>query len=536
MMTETQRTCVFAVVALASLVIAVVAAPGKPRAVTGFTEVGKPFYPDFNDADQATSLEVFAYDSNLARENVFAVQLKDGVWRIPSRHNYPADGKERLGKCAASVIGLKREAVAGTRKDQHAEFEVIDPLDDASQTVRRGKRLTLKDKDGKALVDLIVGKEVPNRTGYFYLRRPDEDVTYTAKIELDLSTKFADWIEPDLLQIEAFRLTGMTVDNYSVDLDRGQIVGREQNVLSRKTSSDPWSLKDLEATSEEVNQDEVRKMVDGLDNLKIIGVRPKPAQLQKDLRLAEGLQLDQFIMLDLQQKGFFFAPNPDGDQQLYAKEGALTASTDQGVQYHLQFGEVFTGTEEEIEFGSTKSEEEKASAADADGAKDGKEGAKPAEPSPSTSRSRFLFVTVDFDPELLGPAPVKPTEPEPIGDPPAGEPPAARGESDPVDASVPDNVGPWAEYLSKKALYDAMKAKLAADQAKYETDVKAYEEKVKTGEKLVKELNVRFADWYYAISADSFENLRQGRQSLVKPKTAAATPGQPPQFDLGAPN
>jgi len=51
-----------------------------------------------------------------------------------------------------------------------------------------------------------------------------------------------------------------------------------------------------------------------------------------------------------------------------------------------------------------------------------------------------------------------------------------------------------------------------ADTKKYEADLKAYEEKAKTGEKLVKDLNRRFADWYYVISGDSFENLRQGRR------------------------
>ena len=60
-----------------------------------------------------------------------------------------------------------------------------------------------------------------------------------------------------------------------------------------------------------------------------------------------------------------------------------------------------------------------------------------------------------------------------------------------------------------------------ANKSKFETDLKAYQAKIEAGEKKVKELNGRFAEWYYVISADSFENLRQGRKSLVKPKSAS---------------
>ena len=58
-------------------------------------------------------------------------------------------------------------------------------------------------------------------------------------------------------------------------------------------------------------------------------------------------------------------------------------------------------------------------------------------------------------------------------------------------------------------------------------------------EKLVKELNNRFVDWYYVVSGNSFENLRQGRKTLVKEKGAAtappageAPPGLPPGINI----
>uniref|UniRef100_A0A7C4QQ05 DUF4340 domain-containing protein n=1 Tax=Schlesneria paludicola TaxID=360056 RepID=A0A7C4QQ05_9PLAN len=520
-MSELQRTYVFVGIAVASLAVALVAAPKPPKPPRDFEEVGKEFYPNFTNPDDAKQLQVIAYNADTAEARIFSVEYKDGKWRIPSRHNYPADGKDRLAKCAASIIGLKREAPAGFREAEHPDFEVVDPLDEKSSSLKRGQRITLRDEQGGVLADFIIGKQVPNRSGYYYLRRPDEKVTYTAKLSLDLSTKFSDWIEPDLLKVDGWKLTRVVIDNYSIDVERGRIVGREQNVLTKKTGESTWKLEGLDEATEEVNQDEVRKLVNALDDLRIVGVRPKPPKLQRDLKLDAGITIDQLTELDLQSKGFFFARTPDGAQQLVSKEGDVVATTDQGVEYLLHFGDVFSGTEEEIEFGFTKKEGENGEQKEGEEAAQGEKKDDPARSVQTVKKSRYLFVTVHFNPEGIGPKPEPPVKPEPIGDPPEGAP-AERDADSPANALQLENAGPYAEYQAKKRAYDAALAKYEADQKKYEDDLKAYEEKVKEGEKKVRELNVRFADWYYVISADSFENLRQARKTLVKAKASAA--------------
>jgi hypothetical protein len=535
-MTEIQRTLTFVGIAAASLVVGLFAAPSAPKPLEEFSDVGKEFYPDFTDPAAAKQLQVIAYNADTAEARVFGVEFKNGLWRIPSRHNYPADGKDRLAKCAASIIGLKRETLAGQREAEHAEFEVVDPFDEKSESLKRGQRITLKDEAGKPLADFIIGKAVPNQTGYFYVRRPDEKSTYKAKVSLDLSTKFADWIEPDLLKIDGIKLTGVDIENYSIDTNRGKILDQDKrSKLTRKNSSDPWKLDGLDEATEEVNQDEVRKLVDGLDNLKIVGVRPKPAKLQRDLKLDEGITLDQQTMIDLGMKGFLFARGESGGQQMVSKEGEVVARTDQGVQYQLHFGDVFSGTEEEIEFGFTKTDDKPAAEGEL---KD--EAEKKAEDDPKSGllkKSRYLFVTAMFNPEALGEKPTEPVKPE-APEEPTAEKPAARDEAGPADATVADNVGPWAEYNAKKSAYDLAVAGFEPAKARYAADLKAYDDKVKEGEKLVKELNNRFADWYYVISGDSFENLRQGRQTLVKPKSqtpggqGAASPTNPLNFQL----
>lgn len=517
-MQESQRTLAFVGVAAASLVVALFAAPTAPKPPATFDQVGEEFFADFTDPANAKTLQVIAYDSEKAESRLFGVEFKDGIWRIPSRHNYPADGKDRLAKCAASIMGLKRESLAGQRAAEHPEFEVVDPLDQSSESLKRGQRITLKDASGDVLADYIIGKQVPSRAGYYYIRRADENATYIAKIQLDLSTKFADWIEPDLLKVDGMKLLGIEIDNYSIDYEKESIVSRDRSQLTRKNGSDPWKLEGLDDTKEELNQDEIRKLVDGLDNMKIVGVRPKPPTLSRDLKMGEGLQLDPLVRSDLGQKGFMFARTQSGGMQLVSKEGEVVAKTDQGVVYALYFGEVFSGTEEEIEFGFAKDSaaEEKADAE------------KPAETDDGQQKSRYLFVTVQFDDSAIAGKPTEPVKPEEPTAP--ADLPQAPTEG-PADALISENAGPQAEYVRQKAMYDTAIAGFNSAQAKYEADLKAFQAKVTEGEEKVKELNARFADWFYVISADSFENLRQGRETLVKPKGEPAEnqPALPPQ-------
>src|SRR2546423_1927387 len=101
------RTLIFAGTAVIATVFALAANQfTKPSTPAGAFDFGKDFHPDFTDAAKATAMRVVAYDEATALPKVFTVEYKDG-WKIPSYHDYPADGKDQLAKAAASVIGLK---------------------------------------------------------------------------------------------------------------------------------------------------------------------------------------------------------------------------------------------------------------------------------------------------------------------------------------------------------------------------------------------------------------------------------------------
>ncbi len=55
----------------------------------------------------------------------------------------------------------------------------------------------------------------------------------------------------------------------------------------------------------------------------------------------------------------------------------------------------------------------------------------------------------------------------------------------------------------------------------------AYDEKVATGQKRVRELNARFADWYYIVSEEEFNKIHLSGKSVIK-AVAAPAEEQPP--------
>jgi len=533
-MNEKTKTLVFVAVAAVSVGIAALSdSMSKPSQPPGFEQVGKEFYEEFTDPTEATDLRVVAYNADKAEIKAFNVVLKDGVWIIPSHHNYPADGESRLAETASSIIGIVRGALITQRKSDHENYGVIDPLDDQTTSlIGRGNRITLSKEGGTVLADYIIGNKVENQQDEYYVRSPDDNKVYRTKLKINLSTKFQDWIEPDLLKLNKDDLTDVVINKYSIDERQRRLVGQEVSELSRETSADDWKLKGLDEKTEELNNDDINTLVGKLDDLKIVGIREKPAGLSQDLKLSQEIKVDAPTFLELQSKGFLIVADQDGNQLFVSNEGELTASTNAGIIYTLHFGEIFSGSDTEIEIGGTSSE------ATPEKQADDKEDAESDESTDGDlNKSRYLFVRVDFDEKLIGPALTKPEKPEKpvaakkptpkkdVDEKPKTEKPAdTKDEKKPADKEEqPAEEKAKDEPAEKKKDSDEVAYEEAVTQyeialLKYQDDVKAREEKIAAGKKTAQELTERFANWFYVISAESFENLRLARKDLVKPK------------------
>jgi hypothetical protein len=196
-------------------------------------------------------------------------------------------------------------------------------------------------------------------------------------------------------------------------------------------------------------------LLNTLDSLSIVGVRPKPAGLSASLAKAgQGESISQADAMSLQSKGYFF--NRDG--QLLSNEGELQLYTKDGTKLVLRFGEIVYGQGDAVSAGTQDA-----------GGSDG-----PAE-------NRYLFVSAEFDPKLLL------------------EPPRPR---DTVFASKPDSLLTETDRDNKER------------QRAHQTWIT----NVANGRAKADELNRRFAQWYYVISAESYDKLHLERSDLVVSK------------------
>src|SRR5262249_25839865 len=150
--------------------------------------------------------------------------------------------------------------------------------------------------------------------------------------------------------------------NYSIDEANSRLIEGEVNKLTRDKTADPWKLEGFEESKEELDVSKINSMISTLDDLKLVGVRPKPKGLRPDLTLDREFIKRQAdpdqLLLNMQARGFILTPDKSRQLHLYSNEGELVAATNKGVVYTLKFGEVFSGDESEIEVGKTETEGE----------------------------------------------------------------------------------------------------------------------------------------------------------------------------------
>lgn len=532
-MNEFTKTLVFVGAALA---IGVAAYATRPQLdfKSAADDTGQMFFPEFEDPSKAASLELVTFDEATGEITPFKVAKQGGRWVLPSHENYPADAEKKIGEAAASLLDLKKLGIASKLPADHAKLGVVDPATARPGAKGTGLKTLLADEGGKALVSLIVGKEVPDDPKQRFVRVPGKEAVYRTTLNpAQLSSKFEDWIEKDLLKLNPWDITKVVLDNYSINFLQGQIEEGDRLNLSYNDQESKWSLADLKE-GEELNTEALNALKTALDDLKIVDVRRKPAGLSAELRQEEGARLDREAVESLASKGFII-----NQGELLSKQGQAIVRMKDGLTYVLRFGEI-TG---------------EASPAQPD--------AKEGQAAGPTGSNRYLFVMAQFDPEqvekpVLEPLPDEASEGEPApadgAAPAAAEPPPApepAAEEKPASDAAPAEPGvdgdgaaqepapAAAPSASSDEGADAEQASsdLAAERKRIEQENKRkqdeYQKKLEEGAQRAKELNDRFADWYYVISDDVYKKIRLSRRDVVKADDAppAAEGGAVKQFE-----
>ncbi|MCK4774424.1 MAG: DUF4340 domain-containing protein, partial [Candidatus Krumholzibacteria bacterium] len=309
-MSETRKTLIFAAAAAALVLIALVTAP-KHVTPDAFSDLGEQFFPEFTDPNAARTLEVIEFDETTGSARPFKVTFKNGRWTIPSHYDYPADGQDRLAETAAGLIGITKDDFRTDNVSDYPACGVINPLDESVVKLQgRGKRVTIKGENDVVLADIIIGRtyEDRDRTGFYLVRVPDQKRVYGSRIDIDISTKFNDWIEADLLMVEKDQIQSVVLKDYSINERTRKIEDRDELILTRP-EDDEWLANNM-SEDQQVDGYKMNNFLKSLDELTIEGVRPKPDGLTTSLNQAsEGITVGTGDMLSLQSKGFYFASN-----------------------------------------------------------------------------------------------------------------------------------------------------------------------------------------------------------------------------------
>jgi len=574
-MSENAKTLAFVLVGLVAVTVGLLSAPSTAE-MDDSSLVGVTLTKDFDNPEEAKRLRIVRFDADADKLREFEVAEQDGVWTIPSKDGYPADASKQMGEVAASLMDRKILHVASKSASDHEQYGVVDPLSPKLEIGQKGvgTRVTVSDAQNKPLVDLIVGEKVRDADGQRYVREAGRDAVYVIEFDKSkLTTDFENWIEKNLLKMKTWDLAKVEVKDYSAEMrpvmspDGRVSLGvamdpRSDLTLAYSDSDGKWTPIKLASfdrkqgkdgdyvefkltEDEELNDQTLNALKNALDDLKIVDVRRKPAGLSANLKAGEDFLNNREAFQDLITKGFAPTRSADGgSEDILSSDGELVATMKNGTEYVLRFGNLTSVA------GSDKEQKADEAVADAAG-KDGKGGEeKKAEKS---DVHRYLFVMARFNkdavkqpelvklPDLPAKADAKPEEKAEANEGEAAE--AKSDEAAKADEAAQDKDKPaeaadaakTAESGEKKD--DAAKpepdkelAKIMEERAAIEKENQRkndeYQALLKKGEENVKDLNLRFGDWYFVVNDDVFQKLRVSKDKVIKKKEKPRAEGE----------
>ncbi len=547
--TPAKRTALFVVAGVALLVVGawLQFRPSlRYREAGGDASATKVLFPDMSDAAKAASLAITSFDEDTASLRTFKVVKSGGVWVLPSHDNYPADARDQLAAAATELIDRPILDLVSTSPSDHETYGVIEP--DAEKVkvgeTGVGQLIEIRDASGNRLARLVVGKEDKRPAGaggggrtLRFVRRAGQDPVY--RVELDttkFTTKFDDWIEKDLLQLSPWDVRQLSIidstASFDVDPAAGLSVSQARVAkidLSYDDKDAAWSLvklveygKDDKPVERKLSDEEqlaatkLNTLRNSLGDLKIVDVARKPAGLSAELKAEEKFTGDREAVLSLAQRGFF----PFQTGEILSSSGETVVGMKDGVEYLLRFGNPTS-----IEASATAADDGEQPAADKEG--------------------RYLFVSARVNKSLLEKPELQPLPelPDDAGAPRVEEK-TDEAETDKADSDqaepAKDAEGDEAKSEGEPEAADAL-AKAEEAEAKAQAAIEerrrverdnrlaqeAYDDKVKAAQKRVRELNARFADWYYVVSESEYAKIRLGEADVIQAKGAEEEPVSP---------
>ncbi len=561
-MNEAIKTVIYAGVAILVACIAYFTRPADVEFTdsTIREQVNKPLFPEFKDPKAAARLEIVQVKSDLGSVNKFEVARdKDtDLWSIPSHAGYPADAENQMRDVSLMFVDLEIRGIASTVADDHRLFGVLEPEQSSSSEAEGvGMMVNVLSRDGDKLANLIIGKPVKDSQDERFVRKPGQDVVYVVAIDPSkLSTKFEDWIEKDLLQLNGWDIENVSLLDYSiVETNRPGVLGLDQRLqvdLKWDSAKSEWLLNQFltyqgrEAVptqmgiDESLNTTKLNELKSALDDLEIVDVFRKPAGMTADLKANEEF-LSNEAKASLDEKGFYVVPTGPSTLEIKSANGEVHVAMKDGVRYVLRFGNTLqsatAGKVDRFMFVMAEFDESRFPLPEL-----------PAGLIPTTPPGPASPVPDGAQPAAEQPAADKPADDKPAAEPPAEDKPAAENppggcvQEQPAQPAAPAAQDPAAQPAATTPAAEgqppatppagAVPPENEAQAAERERLLKEHQrlldernEKIEQGKQRVRELNGRFADWYYVISDEFYRKIHLGRSDIFVTKPGTAEEG-----------
>ena len=206
--------------------------------------------------------------------NEVTLQRRNGSWHVRERLDFPAN-VERIGELLAKLAELKVTQVEPLGEKQRPRLDLVEP--NSADAKNAGTLLELKDKDGKSISRLLLGKKVlkqsqtsvptkgtPDPTGRYVVGAEKDTVVVVSDPLSNVEAKPAPWLARDLVRVYGAKtMTSLTGD------------GRVRWTVTRSSESADWKFAD---SSQPLDNNKVQDLVSVLIYVALADVASDPSK------------------------------------------------------------------------------------------------------------------------------------------------------------------------------------------------------------------------------------------------------------------
>jgi hypothetical protein len=246
----------------------------------------------------ATAIEVSQAGSTLH------LARKGDGWTVPDKGGYPAKNAS-VHELLASLAGLRLAEARTANPDDYAKLGVADPAKEASKEPGTGAMLVrVQDGGGATLAEILVGHTRFGSNGSgdrVYVRRPGDAQAWLSDGPLKVEADPAQWVETDIANIAADKITSVTVTRDGQTLS----FARKDGTLAMTAPAEHPPL-------EQYKVDDIGRALQGLmfDDVKPAPAPGKP-EGQAVFTTSDGMTITASVSKDGQNAWFEFAASGD---------------------------------------------------------------------------------------------------------------------------------------------------------------------------------------------------------------------------------